>query len=219
MRKALTSFAAGQDYIDLLSIALPRFYEYSHKHNYDLVVFNIDTVISICESFGWDHDRPASWLKIPIMKYLLSNLQYDLVQWIDCDVVINNLAVDINQDFVLSSQHQQAMVYHYTTNEGVVPNCGIWSVKTNAIPLLENIWNQTDFINHKWWEQGANIHLMENEDIKNISYELPFMFNVHKNDTRFNIGTYLYEGIMLHATMWPNRKQQMIEWNNYAYTH
>lgn len=212
MNKAIVSFAYGNPFAEMLNIALPRFYKYAYIHQYDLIIPSHSTIKNWCQYFTWDYNRPASWLKIPIIKYLLTS-GYDLVQWIDCDVIINKFDKDINEDFITSTCIQ-SLVHHHDTYEGIVPNCGIWSLKKEAIPLLENIWNQTDFINHKWWEQGANIYLMQvYADIYDSCYVLPYEFNVHKNDVRFKEKNWEVEGIMLHATTWNNRLQKMIQWD------
>jgi hypothetical protein len=210
MNKVITSFAAGELFTDLLNIALPSFYKYSIKYNYDLFIPTHIQVIDICKNYGGDHDRPISWLKVPIIRYLLE--KYDLVQWIDSDVVINKFDKDINAEFQ-NNHCIQSFVVHHDITEGNIPNCGIWALKKSAIPLLIDIWNQTDFIHHKWWEQGANIKLMQdNGNYVKYSNILPYEFNVHKNDIRFNERDWENDGIMLHATMWPDRTNKMKEW-------
>lgn len=212
MNKAIVSFAHGSTFANMLSIALPRFYKYAYRHSYDLHMPTYNTVRRWCYNYSWNYNRPISWLKVPIIKHYLTN-GYDVVQWIDCDVIINKFDKDINEDF-LTSTCNQSLVTHYDKYEGVVPNCGIWSLKKSAIDLLDNIWNQSDYINHKWWEQGANIHLMNSyPELKSLCHILPYEFNVHKNDMRFNERDWEVDGVMLHATTWHNRIEKMKEWD------
>lgn len=212
MKKAIVSFAQGNLFANMLSVALPRFYKYAYKYSYDLIIPTNHCVQNWCLSYDWDYNRPASWLKVPIIKHLLDN-GYDLVQWLDSDIIINRFDKDINEDFIASTC-LQSLVNHYDKYEGAVPNCGVWSLKKDAITLLDSIWNQLNFINHKWWEQGANIYLMQtNKDIKDSCYVLPYEFNVHKNDVRFIEQDWESCGIMLHATTWHNRLEKMIEWD------
>jgi hypothetical protein len=209
MSKVLVSFATGQDYIDLLSIALPSFYRYGNQHDYDIFIPSLSEVSKICASLGWNSNRPTSWLKVPIIKYLLES--YDIALWVDSDVVIKKFDKDIGENF--DNTFMQGLVIHKDTHEGDVPNCGIWLLNKSSIPLLSDLWNQTDFIHHKWWEQGANVKLIsENQDYKNGILSLPYEFNVHKNDVRFNEQEYLITGRFLHATMWNNRKEKMKQW-------
>lgn len=212
MNKAIVSFAQGNLFVNMLSIALPRFYKYAYKYQYDLIIPTYSQVRQWCYDYSWNYNRPTSWLKVPIIKHLLEN-GYDLVQWIDCDVIINRFDKDINEEFITST-YSQSLVHHYDLYEGVVANCGIWSLKKEAIGLLGNIWNQTDFINHKWWEQGANIYLMQTcKDVHDSCHPLPYEFNVHKNDVRFADKDWESCGIMLHATTWEDRLAKMIEWD------
>lgn len=208
-KKALTSFAYGNDFVDLLQISLPTFYEYANYHNYDLIIPSYHSVVSWCFEYGWDINRPISWLKIPIIKKLLNN--YDIVQWIDADIIIHKIDLDITKDFI-NSKHIHALIEHQVFNEGLVPNAGVWSLKRDANKFLEAIWNEKEFINHKWWEQGAMIKLINDNQEDYLPLLLPYEFNVHKNDVRFNANTYLNNGRFLHATMWDNRLRKMTEW-------
>ena len=67
--KALVSFAEGQDYRNLLNVAIPSFYNYSNLHNYDLIIPSHKFVLDSCHEFGYKYgERSSSWLKIPIIK-------------------------------------------------------------------------------------------------------------------------------------------------------
>lgn len=213
MKKAVVSFAIGKEFTELLEIALGPMSVYAKVFDYDLVIPNIFEVKSMCHALGWDFDRPASWLKVPILKSLLTQ-GYDLVQWFDADTVIRRFDVDIAWEFsVAHKEYVQALVYHLDQHEGTVPNCGVWCVKQSAVPLLDAMWRQNDMIHHKWWEQGANIRIMEQYPEISTCFPLPFAHNIHKNDVRFLNGTdWDKEGIVFHATMWPNRKEKMLEW-------
>jgi hypothetical protein len=211
MSKVLTSFASGKLYTNLLDIALPSFYNYSRLHEYDLFIPSHNKIIDICKAYDWDHDRPISWLKIPIIKYLLE--KYDTVLWIDCDAIINKFDIDISN--YLGSDCLQAFVTHHDKYEDRVPNMGVWLLNKQAHSFVNDIWNMNDYINHKWWEQGANIALMKsNLELYNKSCSLPYEFNVHKNDIRFHDQDWQKDGIILHATTWPNRLEKMQKWAN-----
>lgn len=216
MKKVIVSFAHGAEYEEMLKIAYPTFYKYCIKYQHDLVIPSYEGVKVICKNFGWDYSRPISWLKVPIIKNLLYD--FDYVLWIDCDVIITNKAPDIFKytDKLVS----QMFVIHRDLHEGFVPNCGVWLVSNNNIEFLDQIWNQSQYINHHWWEQMAVIDLMnwkpKAQDQSLSKYgintiELPYEFNVHKNDIRFNNQS-LENGYFLHATMWQNRTQTMKNW-------
>lgn len=212
MNKVIVSFANNASFVEMLSIALPSFYRYASEHSYDVFIPSEKHVQSICSSYGWDHNRPTSWLKVAILKYALE--KYDTALWIDSDVIINKFDKDIAEDF--TDQFMQGFVVHKDIYEGLIPNCGVWLLNKNSIDYLSTIWNQTDFINHKWWEQGANIMLMmENKQYIDQSFILPYEFNVHKNDMRFDENSYLQTGRFLHATTWNDRIGKMKEWAHY----
>ena len=143
--------------------------------------------------------------------------------WVDADIVINKFDNDIIED-IQSQDYIQAFTVHQT-HEGFIPNCGVWLLNNKAIDLLRDIWNQTNYINHCWWEQKANMILM-NWDQKNSiqtnlskygkqSIELPYEWNIHRHDYRFN-RNYLEHGRFLHATCWDNKSLIMKGWTNHA---
>lgn len=217
MNKVITSFAHGKDFEQMLSVTIPTFYNYATKHGYDLIIPSKNKIIDICNTYGWDHNRPVSWLKVPIVRYLLKI--YDVVLWLDSDIVIYNFNKDIAQ--FIKEDTIQAFTIHQDLYEGRVPNCGVWLLTKSADELLNDIWNKENYINHKWWEQGANIDCMNwqpRSRYQNLTYyglssvELPFEFNIHKNDIRFKEDSYLENGVFLHATMWANRQEKMKEW-------
>ncbi len=217
MNKALVSFAMGEQYEQMLSVSCPTLYKYAKQHNYDVIIPCYQTIVDSCNRYGWDYKvRPPAWLKIPAIKHILQS--YDMVQWIDSDVVINKFDIDINEDFQHAKQ-TQAFVVHQDLYEGPVPNMGIWSIKKSALEALDNIWNQTNCINHRWWEQGANIQLMRlDQTYRDSCYALPFIYNIHKNDVRYTGNDSNRDGAMLHATMYVDRVGQMKKWVNNDYT-
>lgn len=217
MSKVIVSYADGPC-VDLLNVALPTFYKYANLHNYDLFVPSAEKLRSIVNAYNWTMDRPTSWLKVPLVKYLLT--LYDTVLWIDSDIVINKFDVDI---FELSNKNSiQSFVTHNVPGFGSsIPNCGVWILNKYDLTfqLLNDIWNRTDCLDSGWWEQMANIVLMRwNANGVGLSIygqnssELPFEFNVHKNDVRFDESSYLNSGRFLHATMWDDRLQIMKNW-------
>jgi hypothetical protein len=215
MKKAVVSFAIGNEFLELLDIARKPMSVYAQVFGYDLIIPSLFEVGRMCDQLGWDVDRPASWLKVPILQYLLKN-GYDLVQWFDADTVIRRFDKDIAYEFsVANEEYVQALVYHKDKYEGEVPNCGVWCVKKSATRLLDEMWRQNDLIHHKWWEQAANIRVMEQKPEISWCFQEPFAHNIHKNDVRFLNGRdWDKEGVVFHATMWPNRKEKMLEWVN-----
>lgn len=220
--RALISFAENF-HKDLLEITIPTFYRYANTHGYDLYVPSRTNVLQTGERYGLDlSNRPISWWKIPILIDLF-NSKYDHVLWIDADVVIHKFDTDIMHSLVDKTYIQALCVHH--TGDGFIPNCGVWILHKSSLGLLQDIWNQVEYINHCWWEQKANMSLMQwnhnEQNQSNLSQygkstiELPYEWNIHKNDYRFT-HNYLDYGKFLHATMWSDRLSTMKEWVNNA---
>lgn len=220
MKKTIVSFSIGEKHSNLLQIAIPSFYKYASKHNYDLFIPSYDKVKEICNLFDWDYERSASWLKIPILKYLLEIEQYDLVLWLDSDVIINKTSNDAFENFYDSS-YIQGLVFHDIPGINFkVPNCGVWILKQNCISLLNEIWNNPFSRDEKWWEQGSLIDLMfrnsitkEKQELFEKTCQLPFNYNVHLHDRRYNLNSE-NDGIILHGTMHNDIVSKMESWAN-----
>ncbi|NBO99223.1 MAG: hypothetical protein EBU90_03725 [Proteobacteria bacterium] len=218
LKKVLVSFAENT-HTSLLEISIASLYKYSCKYNYDLIIPSKNIIQSIAQSYDIDINRPTSWLKIPILLDLIS--KYDVVLWIDADIVINKFDIDIiselhNKDFT------QAFVVHHTP-EGYIPNCGVWILNKNSKNLLLDIWNQVEYIEHCWWEQKANMSLMNwNQKIEQqdnlsdygkTSIELPYEWNMHKCDSRYDLNSEV-NCRFLHATTYIDRFNTMKDWAN-----
>lgn len=227
MKKAIVSFAFGDKNdlpgrpkpSDMLEIAIPSFYKYATKHNYDLFIPSKEKIEEICNSFNWDNNRPASWFKVAVLKYLLQKENYDMVLWLDSDIVINKTSKDIFDGFYESS-YIQGLVFHDIPGiHFKVPNCGVWIVKKECISLLDDVWNNPHSIDTRWWEQGSLIDLMfnpitdEKKELFERTYNLPFVYNVHLNDRRYNENSE-NDGIILHATMHEDIISKMKFWAN-----
>lgn len=160
MKKFLCSFAIGTDFHAMLDETCDPMRRYSEQHGYnpDLTWF---TSLADVRPFliGWrqPHERPASWYKVPIIYDLFAAEGADLVLWVDADVHIMKGSPDIAGDLVTTDRH--GLVFHETT-EGVIPNCGVWALRRNMMPVLRRIWDMTEYLNHCWWEQAAVISLL-----------------------------------------------------------
>ena len=147
------------------------------------------------------------------MPSLIAALQdYEEALFVGSDIVI----VDPSDDVPIEPDAWQALVEHHT-GDGVVPNADMWYVRRPMIPLLEQMWGMTQYIQHGWWEQRALHDLMgyrgrpvkrvaETELYRRTTFLDPG-WNVHCWDAqepdhpRFQ-----------HATMWPDRAVKMREW-------
>lgn len=141
--------AIGETYHSMLKIMAPTVKYYANKHNIDYFING--------QTSRFDSSRPPSWDKLILMRHLLK--YYKTVMWIDADAIICNpnhdIRKDINHDFPMQ------LVTHFGIKP-LFPNCGIWLIQQDprSFELLEEIWAQTNFINHPWWEQGALLKLL-----------------------------------------------------------
>ncbi len=122
--------------------------------------------LPLIESYAFKHgalfacsnlhgSRPPSWHKIEILQQAL--LQVDMVAWIDTDVIIQQPDRNIFDE--LSNDAWQGIVEH-STEAGQIPNCGVWVLKKEMLPILNEIWNSGLYIDHPWWEQAAILEKM-----------------------------------------------------------
>lgn len=94
--------------------------------------------------------RPASWKKLIAIAAGLA--RYAEVLWVDADVAVVNTSRNIFAE--TPPEAVNAMVCHHT-DEGDVPNAGVWLVRRPILPDLVTAAMDDAAVNHKWWEQAA----------------------------------------------------------------
>lgn len=144
MTRALVTFATGP-YEALAQVARPGLERYADQHGYQL---HTDPPAG--------RERPPSWLKIPMLRKLLD--EHEEVLWVDADVVVADESCwDLAGE--VPGAAWQALVRHHTP-DGEVPNCGVWLVRPEMRPILDRLWDMTQYLAHPWWEQGALCELL-----------------------------------------------------------
>lgn len=130
----------GEDWRLIANMTVPRMQEYAAKHGHSFTVFEFDDSVS----------RPVSWKKLCAIAKAFETSED--VLWLDADVLV----VDGSEDIVshVSRGAKQALVRHQT-NEGDVPNAGVWFVSKQMIGTLMECAMDDRYIDHKWWEQAA----------------------------------------------------------------
>lgn len=146
MRKAIVSLGAGAQ-ARLLSLAAPSFRSYAQRHGYELL---LHTAVV-------DEDRPAPWSKIVLLRALATD--YDLLLWLDADLVIVDRRVDIATE--LDDGRFLYLVEH-VTSAGRMPNSGVMMLRggPQARAFLDEVYDQRDLIHHRWWENAAICRLL-----------------------------------------------------------
>lgn len=208
MKPLIVTGSEGEEFLAVRQITWPRLSAYAKKHG-----------------MGFYHDdmpsgnkRPPSWKKLVFIAHGLT--QADTVIWVDADVYVLNFIDDIMAG--VPDDAWQAMVKHQT-NEGDVPNAGVWIVRRPMLMYLMAAAMSDHLVNHPWWEQAA-IHAM-------MGFEFSESGNRHVHDTllyqrthwldeSFNVCRYSPRGVKqnwLHACgLVTNRLEAIKEWDRAA---
>ena len=132
--------------------------------------------------------KPHSWYKLDLFDTLLGvgNTDFNLVLWLDADVVIKDFDADIADE--LQKKSKCANVVHQTSVHGLVPNCGVWLIK-NYAPLFKT----ASKLENSMWEQARYCKLLGCNDQFPMEFpngfpdwfqELPYEWNVNQQDVR-----------------------------------
>lgn len=183
LKKCLTSFGFGAQ-ADNFKRASPRFARYADKHNYDYHAPSLD----LFDEWRKVHRKAYAWLKLPLLSRLLE--AYDVVFWIDADVVIVDDSVDAFEE---SSTAPMSMVVH-RVKLGTHPNTGVWICRREAKAIIDAIDVEEPIPYHvdRWWEQAALHRYFGLDlwaDVFNVPQtddwgELPYRFNAIARDER-----------------------------------
>lgn len=138
---------------------LPNKILYARRQGYSLLV----------ERDLSDPTRNASWNKIPAIRRHLTH--FDWIFWSDVDSLFTNFEIrlegliDLTRDLVFPSD---------SGKEGGFPGNNPGQPRINAShflirsspwsqEFLDHVYQRTEFLDHKWWEQKAMMHVLETE--------------------------------------------------------
>lgn len=146
MRKVICAVGAGP-HSELLALSSRTFRIYADRHGYD---------VELREEL-LAPDRPASWSKVLLVQELLES--YDVVFCIDADAAIVDPSRDIVDD--LRDDALIGLVAHEYDGQRI-PNCGVWVLRRDRRTrrFLQRVWRQTQYLDHKWWENAAVLDLL-----------------------------------------------------------
>lgn len=148
MKICIATAAIGKKYRAICAPATRSKQRYAQKHEYDFV----------CQTALLDSARPPAWSKILLVQKLLPH--YDWVFWMDADTLVMNDQIRLEN--LIDSQY----IFIGSEELSVAPlNTGVFLVKNNplAFQLLKDIYAQTEYIHHLWWENAALIALLQKE--------------------------------------------------------
>lgn len=207
MSRVIVTYASGPA-VEWLEVAWPTFCKYAGRHGYDLVLADDVERKPGCE---WVSARHPSWRKVPAIAEMCR--RYDEVLWLDADVVIRKMDVDIATEAVGDRKH--FLVVHHTP-DGAVPSAGVWFLRGIDGDEIDALRDMTGFARSGcWWEQAALIKSLGGDpDATPVEVpksarwaELPYCWNPHRHDSR---------GVppdcrFFHATMYADRVAAMRE--------
>jgi hypothetical protein len=174
-------------YTDLGTLTSSYLEKYCKKHNYKLVKRN---------EVYLKENRPSSWAKIKAIQEEFEKTE-DWIFWIDCDAIITNYEINLNNlidenfDAIFSTDGFYTKGHFWPSGA-----CFLIKKTNRTLELLDKIWNQPKaIIDHCWWEQMAlaktineNAHLRS--CYKMLKYKEIFsqIEDWNKNDFIMHIG-------------------------------
>ena len=199
MSKAIVSIGVGT-HERLLDIAWPSYEGFAKRHGWDLYrARNIGKA------------RPIPWYKVRALIDLLQN--YNEVLFVGADTLV----VDGREDLTAPEWAWQAMVEH-KTGDGLIPNTDVWLCRKPMIPVLEEVWKNTKWVMHGWWEQASLMDLMGYHVHQPVYLELgtELYRNTYFLDQGWNVHKWhkppAEHPRIPHATMYDDRVQMMRIW-------
>lgn len=143
LRTCLVTGWSGVQFAEIAAHTLPLMHRYAQRHGHQLAAVNLIGT------------RPASWMKVEAMATVLQT--HDVAVWMDADVVVLDGSRWIGDELRPEAWH--ALVEH-ETECGAVPNCGVWVLRREMLPVLDQVWSMRQYLSHPWWEQAAVLELM-----------------------------------------------------------
>lgn len=132
-------------------ICLRTMRHYAERHGFELAYLP-----------GLPCERPLPWYKILVMQELFRR-GAEFVFWIDADALIVDASRSIEE---VIEPGKDLYVVLQDDGERKHPNFGISLLRNSewTVKFLTDVWNLTQYIDHKWWENAAVKHLLSHED-------------------------------------------------------
>jgi len=127
-------------------VSAKSFRAFADRHDYELRIHTGDV----------PPERPASWARIPRIQSPME--RFGLVLWIDADAAIVDPSLGIADQPGRREVMGMGMVAHRTPeSRDPLPTCGVWVIRSHRMTrqLLAGAWEQTQYIEHTWWENAA----------------------------------------------------------------
>ncbi|HRE02772.1 MAG TPA: hypothetical protein PLV68_15840 [Ilumatobacteraceae bacterium] len=134
----------------LMAIAAPTIDAYARRHGWDVVL----------SSEVLAPERPPSWAKIRLLQDLMGHYEY--VFWIDADAIVVDTRRNVLDEIDRAKQMWFASHPQQRDERAVVLNAGVILLRSGefAEHLLRSTWEQTQYVDHNWWENAALLALL-----------------------------------------------------------
>lgn len=144
--RVIASLGAGPQE-SLLRLARRTIEPYAERHGYEL---SLHTQVM-------DSSRPAPWSKIRILRELVE--RYELVVWLDADLVIVDARVDIASEL---EEGRFLYLVEHRHSDWSMPNTGVMMLRggAEAARFLDETWSLERYVDHRWWENAAVCELL-----------------------------------------------------------
>ncbi len=199
-RIKIVSLAFGDEYRQTWKYGIESKHLYCQKWNYHFVD----------EDQHLDKDRPVAWSKIKLVEREMNEFT-DFVIWLDADTWIMNQRHTI-EEFLLCMPKDKWLMLGEDVSKNI--NSGVFFIKNcdESKLFLKDVYQQTQFMNHCWWEQQAIIHIFSKykDFVQKIPREYIRLFNAYDKmtDTEY----YYKDGdFLVHL---PGRKKQIFKYNH-----
>ena len=174
-RYGICTVIIGEKYSSIVNECSNSLKKYCEKWNISLIV----------QSESLDHSRPLAWTKIPLLQKHLND--YDVLFWIDADIMIMNDEWSLDERLLFMSKDMLIAL-----TDPTIINSGSFAIRNTKFShdFLQEIYDQTQFIDHDWWENKALIHLLETQTEKRnhvdvIPYQMCPLLNVFPQETGY----------------------------------
>lgn len=148
-RRAICSMATGDQYRALLARSTLSFERYARRWGWDLILSTEERLLQ---------GRPGQWGRVPLIRSLFDD--YDWVLWLDTDIVIVDLGVDIAEE--VRPERDLYLVEHRHAGGQCTANSGVMLMRSNdwSRAFLDAAWALDHYIDRDWRENGAIMDLL-----------------------------------------------------------
>lgn len=120
-----------------------------------------------------DSTRPISWSKIILIQKCLPTLQTEFLLYLDADTLITNSEFDFTP-YIYKLDHENTDLLLVRDSSAL--NAGVMLIRntTRVLDLFQRVWERTNRIRHKWWEQAALIdEYRKNQESRRLISVIP----------------------------------------------